>query len=76
VDGWKSNRADTTTGSPRRTLEDRLLVDVLVRMAKVLVESERAERANTDDPDTTSVTAARRERLVDSMKTDNETPAE
>ncbi len=53
MDRGKSNRADATTTLPRRALEHRLLVDVLVQMAKVLVESKRVREAKTGDPETT-----------------------
>jgi hypothetical protein len=43
------SRPATTT--PSRALEHRLLVDVLVQMSKVLLDSKRASNAQTGHPD-------------------------
>ena len=53
MDRRESNRADATTTLPRRALEHRLIIDVLVQMAKVLVESKRVRDIKTGDPETT-----------------------
>jgi hypothetical protein len=50
VEQGTSDPSRPATTTPSRALERRLLVDVLVQMSKVLLESKRASDAQTGHP--------------------------